>query len=155
MENEEDDHNQDFFQTAVNILEEIQELSVTQLTQPYTPWKISAVTTCMEGFGPKKEHSPIIMKMLFTEHDSKHEGCHKIYTDESKGDDYTAFSMIAQIRVIECNINPKASIFTAELKAIEKALTFTEQENPYSDRRIVVIYSNSSIQSIDKKPLTN
>ena len=45
------------------------------------------------------------------------------YSDGSKGENYASFGIITGERIINCNINTQATIFTAESRAIREALS--------------------------------
>ena len=53
---------------------------------------------------------------------------------------------------IRCNVNSQATIFTAELSAIQEALSHVENEDAYIYRIILVIYSysKSALQTLER-----
>ena len=114
------------------------------------PWLLKTVDICNEGATSAKRYSSIPkLKQNFLSHMSKHLNTKHIYTDGSKSDDGVGFGVIhgQQLQYRARGTLPKeASVFSAELHAIIKALTIIEN----SEHLNWTIFSDSqaSLQAI-------
>ena len=111
------------------------------------PWLVPEVNTC-EKIVSKKTQSDAEIRMRFLDHDSIHRDQQKIYTDGSKSSDGVGSAVVYGEEVFCSKLSDHASVFTAELHAINKALSIVNS-SPHSD---FVIYTDSlsSVNAIKK-----
>jgi len=112
-------------------------------------WNIPMGTVC-PGFKPprKADCNPIALRALFLHHlHEKHENTTHIYTDGSKINDSVGCAAVGEHNEISQRLRGESSIFTAELTAINDALSIINNSN---DRNFTIFTdSQSAIQSID------
>lgn len=111
------------------------------------PWEIlppAADTTLAQS--AKSEMSPQELKALTLEHISQYHRHAMFYTDGSKTDTGVGCSFVIGTTSRTFSLPPLASVFTAELTAIDKALCFLD----ISDQTDFVIFTDSlsSIQTL-------
>ena len=76
-----------------------------------------------------------------------------MYTDGSKEDKRTAMSFVCDDHEFSCRIDDEASIFTAELLAIEAAIEYIWDS---SDQELTIITDSlSSLQALKSQKLNN
>ena len=102
------------------------------------PWLVPEVNTCEKTIS-KKTQSDEEIRMRFLDHNSQHRDQQKIYTDGSKSSDGVGSAVVYGEEVFCAKLSDHASVFTAEMHAINKALSIVNS-SPYSD---FVIYTDS------------
>ena len=128
----------------IRILNEIRDKSIIeQKIEPFKfcefpPWIISEPNICKKLF-IKKNLSNEEIRARFMEHDRIHANSIKLYTDASKSPNGVACAVVAKDLVRSGRISDYASIFTAEMVAIEKAL----EEVYYMPGAIFTNYTDS------------
>ena len=117
------------------------------------PWQLSKVNFCKEGTNnTKKNTSTIHIKQNFLSHLVKHSDTMHIYTDGSKSQNGVGFGVVHGHNFANRAMGTlpgEASIFTAELYAIVKALTIIE--NSINLHWTIFSDSQSSIQAISQQ----
>ena len=112
---------------------------ILELAPPIVPpWLIPRAEIC-EKYITKKDSNDEMLRKSFLEHDETHEGAFKIYTDGSKSTEGVGLAVVTDNSCDVAKLPNYASIYTAELCAINRALTLVH----YSSRRKFVIYSDS------------
>lgn len=126
-------------------------LQVTVAETP--PWHLSTMNICWEGVAnAKKNTTTQQLNQSFLSHLEKHANTMHIYTDGSKSRDGVGFGVVHGHNYLNRALGtlPKeASIFTAELHAILKALSIIE--NSINLRWTIFTDSQSSIQAISQQ----
>ena len=111
-------------------------------------WMLDSRVVC-DGYDcpPKETTSEIMMKQIFRDHvDEHHSNADHIYTDGSKSDQL-AYAAVHGTRIRARKMNPKGSIFTAELMAILQALWLISGSSQ-STPSVIFSDSKSAIQAI-------
>ena len=103
------------------------------------PWFVPEIECCKKQIS-KKNQSPEEIKARFLDHDETHLGDVKIYTDGSKSADGVGCAVIHDDSAYVAKLSDFASVFTAELTAIVRALELVHK----SKSKSFVIYSDSS-----------
>ena len=86
------------------------------------PWKFPSINFCRYFNFSKSEISDEVMRSIFLEHYATHRNSVDIFTDGSKSDAGVGFGVIFPDRERSGRLSSAASIFTAELHAILRAL---------------------------------
>ena len=110
------------------------------------PWIMPSINYCKKKMS-KKNASDKVIRSMFLEHDIEHQGQEKIYTDGSKSDDGVGCAVIYKNTSYVVKLPDSASVHTAELTAIVKALKLIHN----SPHKKFVIYSDSqgALQSLN------
>ena len=120
-----------------------------EMTPEQLPWTINNLSSCTDLQGIKKKRFfNNQLNAIYRDHFTKHEHENYIFTDGSKTQEGTSFSIISPNNSRTFRLQNSASIFTAELSAILKTVRTIDNE----DNRNVTIAtdSKSSIQSITR-----
>ena len=146
-----------FLENSRNLMRKYRiNLSAVQLEPipDFPPWITGGLTTCTELDGlQKNQQPPQVLKGIFLDHLRNHQDSAIIYTDGSKTDEGVAYAVSGEGSHSSHRIDGSASVFTAELLAILKAI-----RTPLSDSNqsiTIVSDSKSSIQAINKLYPTN
>ena len=114
------------------------------------PWQLTEINICKDGVTNSKKNTPISqVKQIFLSHIAKHSGTKFIFTDGSKSRDGVGFGVVHGPNFTNRALGTlpsEASVFTAELHAILKALTIIE--NSTSLGWTIFSDSQASIQAI-------
>ena len=102
------------------------------------PWRIPKAKLCQKTI-VKKDTSDQIVKSMFLEHDETHGDDYKIYTDGSKSSGGVGFAVVTDDFYDAAKMPHTASVYTAELSAINRVLEVVYHTN----KRSFVIYSDS------------
>ena len=102
------------------------------------PWFVPKAEVCKKTI-IKKNCSDEMVKRLFLEHDETHGNAYKIYTDGSKSVEGVGLALVTEDYCEVAKLPNVASIYTAELSAINRALALVHQTN----KKNFVIYSDS------------
>ena len=115
--------------------------------QQYPPWKMTNINICTQGTSKKNLPNKFI-KQIFNSHLYKHHASHYCFTDGSKTNHKVGFAITLPNKSIRYSLPKEASIYTAELAAIENALKEiqTKQQKTWT----IFTDSQSAIQSIPK-----
>ena len=110
------------------------------------PWKLPSIEFCKFSSIAKKDLLDIRIRSSFLEHMSQHSDAVPVFTDGSKSHDGVGFGVHFPDFERRGRLPNSASIFTAELHGILKAL----KEIVLTDDRIFIIYcdSTSVLQSL-------
>ena len=110
------------------------------------PWFVPRAEMCKKSI-IKKNSSDEIVKRLFLEHDVTHDGAYKIYTDGSKSVEGVGLAVVTEDSCEVAKLPNVASIYTAELSAINRALALVHRTN----KKNFVIYadSKSALESLN------
>ena len=103
------------------------------------PWKFPSIVNCNYFKCFKKELPDEIIHAIFLDHSAQHASAVSIFTDGSKSDAGVGFGVVFPDYERSGRLPNSASIFTAELHAILKAV----KEILLSDERMFVIYCDS------------
>ena len=109
------------------------------------PWVVPEISQCPKSFS--KKNNPIeVVKAKFIEHNIVHKDHVKFYTDGSKSNTGVGCAVIHQDDLYVAKLPNSASVFSAELTAINKALELVSN----SKNECFVIYcdSKSAIDSL-------
>jgi len=115
-------------------------------------WMTSELSSCKELLNiGKNAVTPNILKHIFEAHYIQHSGDICVFTDGSKSPDGTSFAFIYDQYTYTRKVQAEASIFTAELMAILKALRHVSD---HSDSRPITVFTDSraAIMAINKYP---
>ena len=102
------------------------------------PWLIPEAKCCEKSFS-KKNKSEEEIRGEFLAHESSHSNQERIYTDGSKYPDGVGCAVIYKDEIYQARLPNSASILTAELTAINHALSVIDK----SKKRTFVIFSDS------------
>ena len=101
----------------------------------------------------KKDTSSLVFIQKYNEIKDEHSYCTPIYTDGSKGNDRVGCAAIISNISIKQRLPSNASIFTAEIKAIDLALDAIDESE--DDHFIIFSDSLSVLLSLENKKLDN
>ena len=115
------------------------------------PWKLD-VAFCRHLCGyTKSVTSARALQMIFLDHlNEEHSDSRHIYTDGSKTADATGCAAVSLLNITRCRLNPKCSIFTAELYAIKAAINLIDTDN--QSRHHTIISDSRSVLQIIENP---
>ena len=102
------------------------------------PWLMPKAKLCQKTF-QKKNTSDTAVKTLFLDHDEIHRNDYKIFTDGSKSNEGVGLAVVTEESCHALRLPHCASVYTAELSAVEKALEIVYNTN----KKSFVIYSDS------------
>jgi ribonuclease HI len=115
---------------------------------PIPPWTRHDPTYNYELAADKKASTiPDIFKSKYGEIKDRHPRFNCLYTDGSKNADKVAAAVVSEDDVVSCRLPDQASIFTAELTAIDLALNVIEREGYW--RYIIFTDSLSAMQALE------
>ena len=118
------------------------------------PWCRPPVKICQASYS-KKCFPPEQLKSEFLEHVEIHSGLNTIYTDGSKTADGVGFAVITKDSIIKKRLPNCSSIFTAELQAISKALSFIFNCESSAGQKYVIHTDSLSVLVSIGKLVTN
>ena len=95
----------------------------------------------------KASTNPDVFKSKYNEIKDRHQRFNYLYTDGSKDAGRVAAAVVSENGVLSCRLPDQASIFTAELTAIDLALDMIEDEGYW--RYIIFTDSLSAMQALD------
>ena len=117
----------------------IKQQKICKLTyMAVSPWFIPEINICKRKFS-RKNRSTEEIRATFLNHDSIHTQCYKIYTDGSKSSSGVGAAIVSKEITSRGKLSELASVFTAEMTAINNALKNANANNC----KKVVIYSDS------------
>jgi len=110
------------------------------LTPSIPPWKLKLPTIDLSlSSYPKESTHPLVFQSLFDNLRDSYTGYKAIYTDGSKDNDRTAAAAVSEGLNVQVRLLDGASIYTAELRAIQRALDIASA----SDEQSFIIFSDS------------
>ena len=121
--------------------------NIMQEVIPATPpWRSKEITRCTQLYKQKKssQSSLGLMSEYIYHYSTTHTRSYSIYTDGSKTSDGVGYAFVSRDTEVSKHIQTHASIFTAELLAIQEALEYSERVRPLS-----VTISTDSRSAID------
>ena len=110
------------------------------------PWRLPVVECCDHFTIPKREVSEEQLKLLFLDHASQHSDAIAIFTDGSKSNAGVGFGVSSSSFEYSCRLPDSASVFTAELSGILKAVKATILSD--DDNFIIYCDSKSVLNSL-------
>ena len=117
------------------------------------PWQLSETNICKDGEPNSKKNTPISqVKQNFLSHLAKHSDTNHVFTDGSKSRDKVGFGVVYGRNYTNRALGTlpgEASIFTAELHAISKALSIIESSTDLN--WTVFSDSQASLQAISQQ----
>ena len=124
-------------------------INFTKKIQVTPPWTRNRPSICTKLKLNKKSTNPHIIKINAMEHMNTKSNKKPIYTDGSKSDEGTGYSVVYADNTIKRSLPEHASVFTAELSAINEALEVIRRDASAAE---FVIYSDSrsALEAIDK-----
>jgi ribonuclease HI len=126
-----------------------QETTVMKMGAFPHPWEDEAPGFCKELTNISKEYtSASMLKALFEDHKVIHEASRFIFTDGSKTESHAGYAAVDGSSAYSFNINSVASVFTAELLAILKALYIASRLDDPSF--VICSDSRSSLEILSK-----
>lgn len=115
--------------------------------QDIAPWKLKNVRTDLSLSNSKKADTlPCSFLNSFHIHRSRFQTYTDLYTDGSKDGEKVAAAVVHENDIISCRLPNNASIFSAEVKAIDLALNYISEER--FRKSIIYCDSLSVVQSI-------
>ena len=123
--------------------------------RPPCPWLDQAPTWCQDlARHCKTDTAAGVMRALFEDHvHNIHEGSPLIFTDGSKTNNKVGFAAVGDGHTISHTLNSGASIYSAELLAIVKALEIIEASN--SRTGVICSDSRSALEALNSGRITN
>jgi ribonuclease HI/exonuclease III len=126
-----------------------QEITVMKMGVLPQPWVDRAPTFCKELTNMSKEDTPAsVLKALFEDHKEIHNESRFIFTDGSKSESHAGYAAVDGASAYSYNISNVASVFTAELLAILKALSIVSRLDDPSF--VICSDSRSSLEVLSK-----
>ena len=132
------------------------DIKVNQVTKPQetAPWVKKRAVICTKMLQTNKQNiNPHVLRQKALEHINQAGRHLAIFTDGSKSQEGTGCAAITTIATRKRSLDNKASIYTAELIAIQEALNIIEETN--FPKNIIYSDSKSSILGIMKYSPTN
>ena len=113
-----------------------------------SPWTLQTLSKCTTLYSsPKSQFSSMELKAMFNTHLLTHTDDLVIYTDGSKSDNGVAYATVSDDTAFAAALPNRATIFTAELMAIFRALDSCSLSR-YSSV-VIVTDSRSSIEALE------
>ena len=110
-------------------------------------WIAKEINVCFEGSKTTKNAVPTAqIRQEFISHLYKHIATSYCFTDGSKTDERVGFAAVFGLKTIKGSLPREASVFTAELKAIEAALQEIKQQR--DEFWTIFVDSQSALQAI-------
>ena len=147
-----EDYGKCFVDRAIYIMKQHElnfENIIIEQASPTPPWVIN-INICQELYTlKKKDLSQVELKNKFTCHDRAHNIEKSYFTDGSKTEHGVGYAYMSGGNIIANRIDDLATIFTAELYAINDSLEHHKYNNPNSEM-LICSDSRSAIVAIGK-----
>ena len=123
------------------------------LSQPFNyppPWTLRKIEICLHltNLSKKSNFTPSRYKQYALEHINKKGPHYAIYTDGSKSLDGVGCAAVSQDKISKFSLPKEASIFTAELTAIELALDIIKKQKNKNIRFVIYSDSRSALEAL-------
>lgn len=123
-------------------------------TPDIPPWTLEQPNVDLSLHSDKKSSTDTsVFKLKFQEIVSKYPNYNHIYTDGSKDGPRVASACVSRAHTLKCRLPDNASIFTAEVQAIDMALDYAVDEK--LSKIIIFSDSLSVLQSINNRHFNN
>ena len=122
---------------------------IPQMVNTEPPWRLCDCL-CSELFNIRKaDYTPQQLVAIVNDHlETSHSDSHYIYTDGSHTDEGSGYAFVSSTYSTSVKISNEASSFTAELLALEKAITSIEGTN--HNEIVILSDCRSAIQLVNK-----
>ena len=125
--------------------------TIRQATIPESPpWQLESPLIIYGLKTVKKvDTNPLVFQGLFNDVQDKKIDHQFLYTDGSKDDHKVGCAVVSNFNIVKRRLPGQASIYTAELCAIQLALDFVNNSN--EDKYIICVDSLSCLQAIEQQ----